>query len=62
MGERIFDVTLDGCMVRIDSTAQRVTVFDENGTATFCDSIQVAAGSLQGLFSAVDVLQPGKMA
>ncbi len=60
MGEKRFMLEMDGCKVFVDQAGQRVTVLDESGVVVFADCIQVAAGSLQGLFSALDVAQPGK--
>jgi hypothetical protein len=62
MGNREFLVEIDGRSVLVDQEDQRVTILDENGTVAFRDRIQVAAGSLQGLFSALDSVQPGKLA
>ncbi len=62
MGNREFVVEIDGRSVLVDQEHRRVTILDEEGTVVFRDRIQVAAGSLQGLFSALDNVQPGKMA
>ncbi len=54
MSYRKFMLEIDGRKVFIDQASQRVTIFDEHGIVVFRDRIQVAAGSLQGLFSALD--------
>jgi hypothetical protein len=54
MYEGKFMVEIDGRRVLVDQTNQRVTILDEEGAAVFHDRIQVAAGSLQGLFSMLD--------
>jgi hypothetical protein len=54
MSEKEFLVEVDGRTVRVDQENQWVTVLDAEGAVVFRDRIQVAAGSLQGLFSAVD--------
>ena len=54
MGESEFIMDIDGRRVSIDQANQRVTILDEHGSVVFRDRIQVAAGSLQGLFSALD--------
>ncbi len=52
MSKREFVVEIDGRTVRVDQENQRVTILDAEGAVVFRDRIQVAAGSLQGLFSA----------
>lgn len=52
MRSKGFLVRVDGRDVWVDRTTQRVTVLDEQGKAVFRDRIQVAAGSVQGLFTA----------
>ena len=62
MRETEFMVEIDGRKVLINQATQQVTILDEYGGIVFRDHIQVAAGSVQGLFSALDSVQPGKMA
>ena len=62
MGNREFVLEIDGRSILVDQAHQRVTILDEKGTVTFRERIQVAAGSLQGLFSALESVQPGKLA
>lgn len=52
MQSKGFSVRVDGREVWVDQVTQRVTVLDEQGKAVFRDRIQVAAGSVQGLFTA----------
>ncbi len=49
-----FTVEIDRRRVLVDQAKQQVSILDENGAVAFRDRIQVAAGSLQGLFSAVE--------
>lgn len=49
-----FVLQIDGRRVHVDQAKQQVTLLDERGAVEFRERIQVAAGSLQGLFSAVD--------
>ena len=49
-----FTVEIDGRKVLINQTTQAVTILDGEGTVVFRDRIQVAAGSVQGIFSAVE--------
>ncbi len=49
----VFTVEVDGRKVTIDQARQEVRILDSAGAVVFRDRIQVAAGSLQGLFSAV---------
>ena len=60
MGAGEFVVEIDGRRVQIDQENQRVTILDADGAVLFRDQIQVAAS--KGLFSALDGVQPGKMA
>ncbi len=53
MDSGVFTVEIDGHRVLVDQARQQVRILDRDGAAVFCDRIQVAAGSLQGLFSAV---------
>lgn len=53
-----FVVELDGRRVLVDQASQKVVVLDKQGAPVFEDRIQVAAGSVQGIFSAVEAL-PG---
>ena len=58
-----FVVEMDGRRVAVNQSEQRVEILDDAGNVLFSDSIQVAAGSLQGLFMALsDSTQPGKTA
>lgn len=52
MHERGFMIRVDGREAWIDQVSQQVTVMNEEGQAIFRDRIQVAAGSVQGLFTA----------
>ena len=58
MSSHEFMVELDGRRVLVDQTTQSVRVLDVHGKPVFEDRIQVAAGSVQGIFSAVEAL-PG---
>ncbi len=49
-----FAVEIDGRKVLVDQARQQVRILDEDGEVVFRDQIQVAAGSLQGLFSAAE--------
>mgnify|MGYP000990799961 FL=1 len=54
-----FVVEMDGRRVAVNQSEQRVEILDDAGNVLFSDSIQVAAGSLQGLFMALsDSTQP----
>lgn len=46
-----FVLQVDGREVWVDQATQRVTILDEQGRPAFRERIQVAAGSVQGLFS-----------
>ncbi len=48
-----FAVEIDGRKVVVDQARQQVSILNKDGAVVFRDRIQVAAGSLQGLFSAV---------
>lgn len=48
-----FDIEIDGRMVRVNQATQEVQVLDASGAVAFSDRIQVAAGSVQGIFSMV---------
>lgn len=54
MGKREFEVQIDGHLVLVDQSNQKVSILDEHGTIIFRDRIQVAAGSVQGIFFAMD--------
>ena len=54
MSSGAFTVEIDGRKVLVDQANQEVSILDGNGAVVFRDRIQVAAGSLQGLFSAVE--------
>jgi hypothetical protein len=45
-----FSLSIDGRKVLINQATQEVSILDENGDAIFRNQIQVAAGSVQGLF------------
>ena len=69
MNDGEFIVEIDGCRVLVDQVRQRVTILGEEGGVLFHDRIQVAAGSLQGIFSMLDDaarlgngINPAKMA
>mgnify|MGYP001016929065 CR=1 FL=1 len=63
MREQQFIVEIDGRRVTVNQREQQVEILDDAGNVLFSDSIQVAAGSLQGLFMALsDSTQPGKTA
>ena len=49
-----FAVEIDGRKVLIDQDSQEVSVLDGQGHTVFRDRIQVAAGSVQGIFSALE--------
>ena len=53
MNETRFVVEIDGRRVLVDQAKQEVSILDGDGAVIFRDRIQVAAGSLQGLFSAL---------
>ncbi len=53
-----FVVEIDGRKVLVDQARQQVSILDKDGAVVFRDQIQVAAGSLQGLFSAVQDVLP----
>ncbi len=53
-----FAVEIDGRKVLVDQARQVVSILDKDGAVLFRDRIQVAAGSLQGLFSAVQDVLP----
>lgn len=52
MPDKGFTVEIDGREVRVDQENGEVRILDEGGAAMFHDLIQVAAGSVQGMFSA----------
>ena len=54
MNETRFVVEIDGRRVLVDQAKQEVSILDGDGAVVFRDRIQVAAGSLQGQFSAVE--------
>ena len=56
MSGNLFTVELDGRKVVVNQTTQEVNVLDDTGVVCFRDRIQVAAGSVQGIFSAVQDL------
>lgn len=49
-----FVIELEGRRVLVDQKRQRVCVLDAEGAAVFNERIQVAAGSVQGIFSAIE--------
>ncbi len=53
MDKGVFTVEIDGHQVVVDQAHQQVRILSGEGAVVFRDRIQVAAGSLQGLFSAV---------
>ena len=56
MSHSPLEITIDGHKVQIHQDRQEVRVLDANGAILFSDRIQVAAGSVQGIFSAVQSL------
>ena len=48
-----FTLEIDGRRVVVDQSTQEVSILDEHGDVIFRDRIQVAAGSVQGLFDSV---------
>lgn len=58
----MFSIEIDGHSVTVRQSGQQITVLDGDGNVIFRDRIQVAAGSVQGLFVALDDLQQGKTA
>lgn len=63
MKAEIFSVELEGRKVLVDRTSQEVSVLDASGNVLSRERIQVAAGSIQGIFSSLEgvagVLAPG---
>ncbi len=53
MNSDVFTARIDGQKVLVDQAKQEVRILDGTGAVVFRDRIQVAAGSLQGLFSAL---------
>ena len=49
-----FTIELDGQRVLVDQAGQCVTLLDAAGTRASSETIQVAAGSLQGIFSMLE--------
>lgn len=54
MNERYFSVEIDGRRVLVDQSSQEVVVLDGAGRPAHLERIQVAAGSVQGLFAVVE--------
>lgn len=58
----LFSIELEGRRVLVDPATQEVCVLDAGGAVISRERIQVAAGSVQGIFSAVrgaaDALAP----
>lgn len=54
MKSEIIRLTLDGREVVIHQATQEVSVLNTDGTEVSRERIQVAAGSVQGIFSAVE--------
>jgi hypothetical protein len=48
-----FTLEIDGRRVLVNQANQEVSILNENDVAIFRDRIQVAAGSVQGLFDSV---------
>jgi hypothetical protein len=48
-----FTIEIDGRRVLVNQANQEVCILDEEGAVVFQDRIQVAAGSVQGLFDSV---------
>lgn len=53
MNTNEFVLEVDGRRVVVNQANQEVSILDEHGVAIFRDRIQVAAGSVQGLFDSV---------
>ena len=54
MSESTFTVEIDGRTVLVDPERQEVSILDAEGAVLFHERIQVAAGSVQGLFEEGD--------
>ena len=54
MKQQRFVIELDGQKVLVDQAGQCVTLLNDAGTRASSNAIQVAAGSLQGLFSMLE--------
>lgn len=54
METRDFVIELDGRRMLVDREGQCLSLLDATGTAASCSRIQVAAGSLQGIFSMLE--------
>ena len=54
MKRQRFVIELDGQKVLVDQAGQCVTLLNVAGMRVSCEQIQVAAGSLQGLFSMLE--------
>jgi hypothetical protein len=48
-----FTIDIDGRRVVVNQANREVSILDEKGAVVFQDRIQVAAGSVQGLFDSV---------
>jgi len=55
MRSSTFTFEIDGRRVVVDQSTQEVSILDERGAVVFRDRIQVAAGSVQGLFDTVSI-------
>ncbi len=54
MKKNPFIIELDGRQVLVDQAGQRITLTDDAGALASSERIQVAAGSLQGIFSMLE--------
>ena len=54
MNSTCFMIELEGRRVLVDQAGQCVTLLEASGTVATCSRIQVAAGSLQGIFSMLE--------
>ena len=62
MNKTGFFVVVDNRRLWVNPEEQAVTLFDDKGASVFTETIQVAAGSVQGLFSMLDRTNPVKTA
>ena len=53
MHKQAFTLELDGRRVIVNQANQEVSILDDRGVVIFRDRIQVAAGSVQGLFDSI---------
>jgi len=53
MHNQEFALEIDGRRVIVNQANQEVSILDDHGVVVFRDRIQVAAGSVQGLFDSL---------